>query len=386
MTNSADSGPALESDAEALRVAAVRRYEILDTPKDGAFDRITAVAASLFDVPIAIISLVDHDRIWFKSHHGLDVEQIDREPGLCASAVLQNGPWIVENAAADARALANPLVAGEFGLRFYAGVPLRTSDGYNLGTLCVIDQEPRTPSEKQILQLEALGAVVLDQMELRLAARKAARRSSSALDSLVAVVAEKDAALKLNALMAKEVDHRVMNSLQMVSSLLALQSRSKDGQEAAEQLAVAAQRVAAVARVHQHMYLGENAPSVAAKDYLERFCEDISKSLGGAAIVVVCSEVDLLSQQVLPIGLIVNELATNAAKNGADQITVVFEKTLSNNHILSVSDNGRGLPSDFDPKGTAGLGLRLLISLANQLGGTPVFSRQEIGARITIRF
>ena len=386
MIISADGGPARESDTEALRVAAVRRYEILDTPKDGAFDRITEVAASLFDVPIAIISLVDHDRIWFKSHHGLEVDQIDREPGLCASAVLQNGPWIVENAAADLRALANPLVAGKFGLRFYAGVPLRTSDGYNLGTLCVIDQKPRTPSETQIRQLESLAAVVLDQMELRLAARKAARHSSDALNSLVAVVAEKDEALKLNAMMAKEVDHRVMNSLQMVSSLLALQSRSKDGQEAASQLAVAAQRVAAVANVHQHMYLGENASSVAAKDYLERFCENLSKSLGGAAILVVCDEVDLPSHQVLPIGLIVNEMATNAAKNGADQITVVFEKVLSNNHILSVADNGRGLPSDFDPKGTAGLGIKLLMSLANQLGGTPVFSRQEAGTKISIRF
>ena len=76
------------SPREAERLAAVRRYDILDTPPDGAFDRITRVAARLFDVPISIVSIVDEDRIWFKSHHGLEVEQIPRGPGLCASATL----------------------------------------------------------------------------------------------------------------------------------------------------------------------------------------------------------------------------------------------------------------------------------------------------------
>jgi GAF domain-containing protein len=121
------------ADVEAGRLAALRRYDILDTPPDGSFDRITALAADLFSVPIAIISLVDHDRIWFKSHHGLDVAQIDRAPGLCASAILQDRPWILTDARADIRSLTNPLVAGEFGLRFYTGIPLQTQDGFNLG-------------------------------------------------------------------------------------------------------------------------------------------------------------------------------------------------------------------------------------------------------------
>src|SRR3546814_18599033 len=108
---------------ETKRIAAVRRYEILDTPPDGAFDRITAIAARRFGVPIAIVSIVDTDRIWFKSHHGLPVQQIDREPGLCASAILTADPRILEAAPIDPRALANPLVAGEFVLRAYVGVP-----------------------------------------------------------------------------------------------------------------------------------------------------------------------------------------------------------------------------------------------------------------------
>ena len=158
---------------EPERLAAVRRYDILDTPPDGAFDRITAIAARRFGVPIAIISIVDHERIWFKSHHGVDVPQIGRHPGLCASAILQDGPWVLTDAGGDLPALANPLVAGEFGLRFYAGMPLRTGDGFNLGTLCVIGREPREVTSQEIADLRDLAAIVMDRLELRLSARRA---------------------------------------------------------------------------------------------------------------------------------------------------------------------------------------------------------------------
>ena len=140
---------------EGQRLAAVRRYDILDSPPDGAFDRITALAARRLGVPISIISIVDEDRIWFKSHHGIHVEQIDREPGLCASAIMEDAPYLVEDARIDPRSLANPLVAGEFGLRFYAAVPLTTSDGHSLGTLCVIDKEPRSIEDHQVEDLKA---------------------------------------------------------------------------------------------------------------------------------------------------------------------------------------------------------------------------------------
>jgi serine/threonine protein kinase len=158
---------------ESARMDAVERYEILDTPADGAFDRITALAARLFDVPIAIVSIVDHDRIWFKSHHGLDVNQIDRDPGLCASAILDESTWVVEDARSDVRAMANPLVAAAAGIQFYAGVPLRTADGYNLGTLCVLDYEPRKVTDIETRNLEDLAAMVVSELDLRLASRRA---------------------------------------------------------------------------------------------------------------------------------------------------------------------------------------------------------------------
>jgi sigma-B regulation protein RsbU (phosphoserine phosphatase) len=163
---------------EAGRVAAVRRYDVLDTPPDGAFDRITALAARHFDVPISIVSIVDTDRIWFKSHHGIEVPEIDRDPGLCASAILGDGPWVVEDAQTDPRTMANPLVAGEMGLGFYAGAPLTTADGHNLGTLCVIGQNPRPFSEEEASTLSDMAAVVMDELELRLAARRVVDQES----------------------------------------------------------------------------------------------------------------------------------------------------------------------------------------------------------------
>ena len=185
---------------EEQRLAAVRRYDILDTPPDGAFDRITALAARIFDVPISIVSIVDRDRIWFKSHHGIDADEIGRDPGLCASAVCQAEPWLVTNADVDIRTIDNPLVAGELGLRFYFGVPLTTGDGFNLGTLNVIDVVPREVTDDEVAILKDLAAIVVDELELRLdARRKLEERRQRALelnDDVVQGLAVADLALQ----------------------------------------------------------------------------------------------------------------------------------------------------------------------------------------------
>ncbi|WP_306737185.1 GAF domain-containing serine/threonine-protein kinase [Arthrobacter sp. ZGTC412] len=165
---------------EEARMRAVHRYRILDTLPDGTFDRVVSVAARMFQVPVAIVSIVDHDRIWFKARYGTDVEQVGRDPGLCASAILQDEAWVVESAATDPRTLANPLVAGEAGMQFYAGVPLRTPDGYNLGTLCVLDQKPREFTDDDISTLENMAAIVMNDLELRLQTRRSYSHTEAA--------------------------------------------------------------------------------------------------------------------------------------------------------------------------------------------------------------
>ena len=170
---------------EAERLNALKRYDILDSPPDGSFDHLTRLAATLFNVPIAIVSLVDEDRIWFKSHFGIDAKQIDRVPGLCASAVLTNDIYIVENAIEDPRTLANPLVAGTMGLRFYAAAPLITRDGYNLGTFCLIDRKQRYLTEAQREILQRLADIVMDEIEIRLSARQILNNTCNHLGNIV---------------------------------------------------------------------------------------------------------------------------------------------------------------------------------------------------------
>lgn len=332
--------------SELQRLAAVRRYDILDTPPDGAFDRITALAARRFGVPISIISIVDHDRIWFKSHHGVPVDQVGRDPGLCASAILSDDPHILTDASIDPRSLANPLVAGDFGLRFYAGVPLTTDDGHNLGTLCIIDKEARPIDQSQIEDLKDLAAIVMDQIEMQLSARRAVSQAE---------------------LMAKEIDHRVMNSLQFVSGLLSMQSRSLDDADAVGHLQLAANRVSAVAQVHRHFY-AVAANQASCITFLRRLCADL-ESILGREIRVSGDEGDIPTTSVQPIGLLVNELVTNAAKHGHGLIDVHYEIE-ADQHTLTVSDEGRDLPKDFDPAGASqSLGMRVVVSLARQLGG-----------------
>lgn len=157
--------------AEARRLYALREYEVLDTPPDGAFDRVTALAARFFDTPISLISLVDQDRIWFKSKFGLEIDEVDRNPGLCSSAIMTDEAYVVENTIEDPRTLDNPLVAGNFGLRFYAAAPLVTKGGHGLGTINVMDFEPRTFSREDEQALEDFADIVMEQMELRLSAR-----------------------------------------------------------------------------------------------------------------------------------------------------------------------------------------------------------------------
>lgn len=346
---------------EAGRMGAVRRYEILDTPPDGSFDRVTALAARRFGVPISVISIVDHDRIWFKSHHGLDVQQIGRDPGLCASAILSQEAHVLVDASTDVRSLANPLVAGEFGLRFYVGVPLTTSDGFNLGTLCVIDKAPRLVDQAQIDDLKDLATLVVDQLELRLAARQALAKAK---------------------LMAREIDHRVMNSLQFVSGLLTMQSRRADAEDASVQLKEAATRVAAVARVHRNLY-SSDTEEVSCVTFLRRLCADLTE-ICGVEVEVTGDEGNVPTTWIQPIGLLTNELVTNAAKHGAGKVAVNY-KVDCGARMLSVCDEGEGVPDNFDPRATGGLGMHVIGVLAKQLGGKLAVSRNSSGVGACFR-
>ena len=152
---------------EAERLAALKEYHILDTGTEQSYDDITTLAAHICEVPVAMISLVDEDRQWFKSKVGLEQQQTSRDVAFCAHAILQNEPFVVRDATKDRRFADNALVTGEPHVRFYAGIPLINPEGLALGTLCVVDHQPRRLSAKQQEALQALSRQVMALLELR---------------------------------------------------------------------------------------------------------------------------------------------------------------------------------------------------------------------------
>jgi anti-sigma regulatory factor (Ser/Thr protein kinase) len=152
---------------EAARLAALRKYRILDTDPERAFDDLTLLASHICGTPIALISLIDADRQWFKSRVGLTIAETSRSVSFCTHAIQQRDLFVVPDARDDAAFRNNPFVVAENGIRFYAGAPLITPDGHALGTLCVLDRVPRTLTDEQIEALEALRRQVEAQLELR---------------------------------------------------------------------------------------------------------------------------------------------------------------------------------------------------------------------------
>jgi len=290
---------------EERRLEAVRRYDVLDTPPDGAFDRITAIAARTLRVPVAIVSIVDHDRIWFKSRHGLDAAQVGRDPGLCASCVLQDGPWIVNDASQDPRTLANPLVAGEFGLQFYLGIPLRTADGYNLGTLCVLDVVPRVVSDQNIALLADLAAVVMDELELRLSARKA-------VDSYHQELARRERREDHIRGLMRVIAHRAKNLLAVVQSIV--RQTATGSQTIGQYVDGLDARVQGLALTHD-LIADEDWRGVMMHDLAERQLAPFVKT--PSQVQYAGPDVSLTPVAAQNIGLALHELAVNAARFGA---------------------------------------------------------------------
>lgn len=159
---------------ETQRLKVLWQYDLLDTVPEEVFDDLTDLAAHICEAPIALISLVDEKRQWFKSRVGVSARETSRDISFCAHAILKNGLFVVSDASKDPRFKNNPLVTGSQKIRFYAGVPLKSPDGYALGTLCVLDKKPRQLRPEQKRALLVLARHVETQLELRRHARELA--------------------------------------------------------------------------------------------------------------------------------------------------------------------------------------------------------------------
>ena len=188
-----------------------------------------------------------------------------------------------------------------------------------------------------------------------------------------ALLQQKDELIRKKDILSRESEHRLLNGLQLITSLLSMQSRQTQNAEAAAQLAVAANRVAAIGRVHHHLHALDRIESVAFKQYLDRLCCDLSGMAVGEGSDRVVSvegiELEIPTVTAIPLGFIASELVTNAIKYAKGRITVKLHKVSENGYALSVSDDGPGLPEGFNPAATQGLGMKIVTSLARQIGG-----------------
>jgi GAF domain-containing protein len=173
----------INAKSESRRLKVLWQYDVLDTVPEEVFDDLTELAAYICDAPVALISLVDEDRQWFKSRVGVSLQETSRDISFCAHALNGTDLLLVPDATQDARFKNNPMVTGKEHVRFYAGAPLVTPDGYALGTLCVLDKKPRELRPEQLQALRVLSRHVMSQLELRRHARElvSARENGSQL-------------------------------------------------------------------------------------------------------------------------------------------------------------------------------------------------------------
>jgi len=287
---------------ESDRLAALRNYRVLDTSPEPEFDALVQLAARSCLAPIALISLIDERRQWFKAEVGLGLRETPLDRSICLSAMLQPGLTIVPNLAEDPRFAINPLVRDDPHLRFYAGAVLKTPENLPLGALCVLDYVPRGLTEDQAFTLTTLAQQVISQMELRRA------------------IAERDDALEASrrieqrqALLVRELHHRVKNTLATVQALVGASSRSAESFE--EFYHSFSNRITSLAKTHNLLTddYWQTAPlQELALNELRPFAES-----GKPRFMLMGPPVELSADLAVPIGMALHELTTNAVKYGA---------------------------------------------------------------------
>ncbi|WP_457092662.1 sensor histidine kinase [Microvirga sp. P5_D2] len=287
---------------ESDRLAALRSYRVLDTPPESAFNDLVQLAARACQTPVAMISLIDERRQWFKAEVGLGVRETPLDRSICLSAMLLPGLTIVTDLTDDPRFARNPLVTEEPNLRFYAGAVLRTPDGVPLGALCVLDHKPRDLTEEQASTLTLLSRQVMSYLELRRA------------------VAERDEQLEAarqieqrQALLVRELHHRVKNTLATVQALVGATGRSTGSFD--DFYRSFSKRITSLAKTHNLLTedYWQTAPlREIALNELKPFAESRQPRF-----MLIGPPVELSADLAVPVGMALHELTTNAVRYGA---------------------------------------------------------------------
>ena len=252
---------------------------------------------------------------------------------------------------------------------------------------------PHSADSSPVIKVDGQKPRTVESCERELIGRR--RTEIQLRDALAreqALLHQKDELIRQMVVLRQESDHRLSNGAQMIVSLLSLQGRASKNAEVASQLAAAADRITTMCRIHQHLHPFNGAPTIAIKQYLEKLCRDFSTmlSLGsqGRIIVVEGPEINLPAATATPLGFIANELITNAAKYSTGRITLSLKTEPGKRYSLSVSNKGPGLPEGFDLGSRKGLGMRIIQSFVEQIGGELRIDRvdRSQGTRFTVLF
>ena len=339
---------------ESARLGALRRYGILDTPRERDFDDVVAFAAALCGAPMSTITLIDADRQWFKAEVGMGFSESPREMTFCAHAILDDDFIEIPDTLADPRTRDFPFCSGEPHLRFYAGALLRSGDGHPIGTLCVIDTAPRRLTDVQRQGLRVLATQVMAQIELR-------------------------ATLARETLLRREIDHRVKNSLQSVGAFVRLQRGTTDNADAAEALAMVEQQVGTVAVLHDLLGQSVAAEEVELSDYLSRVVALLGDTTPANLLVEgTFAPLATAASVAASLGTVINELVANAVKHSFDdgrpgriELTGRLDDGV---YRIACRDDGHAhAGSDLPPQSKRdGLGMKIMAAAVRQLDGTLV--------------
>jgi two-component sensor histidine kinase len=347
---------------EEVRLALLRGYNILETAPEEDFEEIVQLAAEVCGTPVALVSLVEDERQWFKARTGIEMDETPIELSICAHAIAADDFLEIEDTSVDPRTADNALVTGEDHVRFYAGALLRGEKGLPLGTLCVLDRQPRRLSDMQRRALMVLANQVMRQIELR-------------------------QALAAAEVMRKEIDHRVKNSLQSLEALIRIQIRTEQVPEAKRALEAVEGRLAMVSSLHEALYLNDAGAFVGLKPFLDKVVHSAATQLpSGVTVRSTIDDLDLESRAASSVGMIVNEAMTNAAKYAFDGresgVVTLSGRRSEDQYTLTCADDGVG--SGKTGTGGTGLGTRIMQAAAQQLGGALEIEDAESGFRLSL--
>ncbi|MFD2739901.1 histidine kinase dimerization/phosphoacceptor domain -containing protein [Sulfitobacter aestuarii] len=354
---------------EDERLRTLRSYDVLDSGAEVNFDDIVALASKICEVPVSLISLVDDDRQWFKARVGFEPHETPLDQSVCSHAILEDSLFEISDMSADPRTSDNTLHTGDPHVEFYAGARLIAPNGMPIGTLCVLDTKPRKLTEFQREALRTLSKQVVTELELR-------KR------------------IKHEEQLRGEMDHRVSNSLQTISSLLRMSARRVSDDVALEVLELLERRISAVASLHGELMSRGGKGSVRADSYLRRvaaFLQDICPP----HVRISCNSVDaeIRVSMASALGMIASEFAANSIKyafpdNRAGRISIRLSKIGEGRFAFCCEDDGVGREPDVTRKDArgSGLGVALMSSAAAQLNSALNHEVTETGTALSVAF